>query len=706
MAADLRGDRTRTAPDAAQTCTFIEALDPDRTIWQLGAYFGRTWGWAGFYGPSRRAQAQEWIAGRYRAGAGVWLLLGDVSAPHAHGLAPSSIVGVRFIAATAGSSVDLLSPWAGDPLTVYQDQTGQFVGIWKLPRAIAQEDEAEECGKAAARCCVGRLSASPLLRVAPLPGDFRAAGGGRGSIVRMPLHGRTATPLVPALPVLAQEGYAATALALPSAERTVIEDQDRWLAHSISEALESQKITGGRIVGMTRGPLVTVCDYEPARSEKSARVVKSSNDVARLIKAASVIAREDTARGVVCFDVSNERRDIVHLRGVQASAEWGSAKRSMALPYILGVTSAGEPLIIDFAKAPHVLKAGSTGSGKSTGMNSGIVSLLEARGPDKLRVILIDPKRVELSIYGRHKQAPSDIPHLLAPIANDATKAAAALEWALGEMLRRYELLEEEGVSNVAEYNEQLAEFRAAGDSGVPDDMPRILIVIDEYAMLLQQAERRVKDVVRRLSAEARAAGIHILLATQHPSAKMMSGDLRTNFPVAVTYRMAKNEGSIVATGSTIARRLLGDGDGLLDRGDGFERIHAPYISKAEIRERLAPVRALGEPVFAFDYTGARPVRPSDAGSGYDDSGPVFDAGSGDFTPEEENEHGVKESPRGAAMSELCKIMPRGQQMRRADVWREMKACGHSKGTMDRASDDMGIDKVDGKGNDQLWTRP
>jgi hypothetical protein len=688
-------------PDARASVAFIQRLDPERPMWVLGARINGAWSVQTFFGPQRETRAENFIADRYRCGEQTWMMLGDVFRPiSGQHISESAVSSTRFLAASS----DHPEAWkrARSPAAVYLDAAGKTIAVWRLQAPKGQALMHEASAQLAAHLA-GAHAVEALPNYIPLPANLRPAAVG-GRIIRMPVSGQedysSAYVDVTSSPVDGGAG-----LALPGADRTVIGEQDRWLAHSISEALESQKITGGRIVGMTRGPLVTVCDYEPARSEKSARVVKSSNDVARLIKATSVIAREDTARGVVCFDVSNEKRDIVHLHGVQASSEWESAKRTMALPYILGVTSAGEPLIIDFAKAPHILKAGSTGSGKSTGMNSGIVSLMEARGTDKLRVILIDPKRVELAVYGKHKQAPSDIPHLLAPIANDATKAATALEWALVEMNQRYELFGEEGVSNISEYNEQLAEFRAAGDADVPDDMPRILIVIDEYAMLLQQAERRVKDVVRRLSAEARASGIHLLLATQHPSAKMMSGELRTNFPVAVTYRMAKNEGSIVATGSTIARRLLGDGDGLLDRGDGFERIHAPYISKAETRERLAAVRSLGDPVFAFSYDGARPVKASDAGSGYDDSGPVFDAGSGDFTPEEENEDGAKDSPRALAMMELCKIMPKGKQMRRADVWREMNSRGHSKGTMDRAARDMGVDMMDGKGNDQLWTR-
>lgn len=688
----------RKAPSARASIEFMRQIDPDRIYWVLGASVRGAWRIETFYGATRDAQAERWIAERYAEGGEAWLVLGDVRAPvFGHGVAVEDIAGYRFIAATSSAFETFTSLQSGEPFTVWRSASIGAIALWKLSAAVTSDDAAYASGLRASACCVGRRQAVAQLYYVPLPRDMSPVGVG-GSMARMPRETRGGA--CEGLPTESARMLGAA----PGAARAVISESDSWLAHSIAEALESQKITGGRIVGMTRGPLVTVCDYEPARSEKSARVVKSSNDVARLIKAASVIAREDTARGVVCFDVSNAKRDIVHLRDVQASPEWATAKRAMALPYLLGVTSAGAPLCIDFAKAPHVLKAGSTGSGKSTGMNSGIVSLLEARGPDELRVILIDPKRVELSIYGRHKQAPSDIPHLLAPIANDATKAAAALEWALGEMLRRYELLEDEGVSNVAEYNEQLAEFRVGGAVDVPGDMYRILIVIDEYAMLLQQAERRVKDVVRRLSAEARAAGIHILLATQHPSAKMMSGDLRTNFPVAITYRMAKNEGSIVATGSTIARQLLGDGDGLLDRGDGFERIHAPFISKAEIRERLAPIRALGEPVFAFDYIGARPVRPSDAGSGYGDEEPVFDAGSGDFTPEDENDVETKESPRGAAMAELCKIMPKGVQMRRADIWREMRLGDHSKDTMDRAAKDMGIEMIDGP-NGKLWTR-
>lgn len=696
-----RAATRRALPSSGSTVEFLRQIAGDRDYWVLGASVGGEWSLETFHGGAREALAERWIAARYAEGLEVWLVLGDVRRPvYGAGLDVGDIVGYRYFACSSAAPDAFTTPQARGPFCVWRSLSGA-VALWKFPSPVSHERAAYESGVRASDCCIGKLTATAQLYYIPLPRDMVPVGVG-GSMVRMPRD----TPAGAYVGLAAAPGAQPGQYAPVAADHAVVAEADKYLAYQVTEALEAQKITGGRIVGVTRGPLVTVVDYEPARSEKSKKVLDTSRDVARLIKSASVITREDTERGVICFDVSNAQRETVRLSDVQTSPEWEEAKRRMALPYILGVTSAGVPLIVDFAQAPHMLKAGSTGSGKSTGMNSGIVSLLEARGPDKLRVILIDPKRVELSVYGRHKQAPTDIPHLLAPIANDATKAATALEWALVEMNRRYDLFGDEGVSNVDEYNELLAEQRAAGEAGVPDDVYRILIVVDEYAMLLQQAERRVKDVVRSLSAQARASGIYILLATQHPSAKMMSGELRTNFPYAVTYRMAKHEGSVVATGSGIACRLLGNGDALLDRGFGFERIHAPYVSKSEIRERLSSIRALGEPEFAFDYANARPVKASDAGSGYDDSGPVFDAGSGEFTPDEENEDRAKDSPRGAAIAELCKIMPRGVQMRRADVWREMKARGCSKGTFDRASEDLGIDKVDGKGNDQLWTRP
>ena len=304
----------RRAPNAAATVEFIKSLDPERALWVLCAFVNGVWTIETFSGPSRSLLAERWISRRYADGGGVWLVLADAKRPiSGQVVIADDLSGYRLIAATSIHADTFTTAQARRPLSAWIAHDGAAIAVWKLPAPVAMEEALRLSALAASDCCVGRNSARAQLYYLPLPRDMSPTGIG-GSIVRMPKDVPAGDYLGIATSAPAQGGYAPE-----GAAARPISDGDSWLAYSLSEALESQGVTGGKVVGMTRGPVVTVCDYEPDRRAKSASILKVANDVARLIKSASVIARPDHARGVICFDVVNKKRDVVSYEGLVAS---------------------------------------------------------------------------------------------------------------------------------------------------------------------------------------------------------------------------------------------------------------------------------------------------------------------------------------------------------------------------------------------------
>jgi hypothetical protein len=581
----------KNKPVASASRSFLERLDPDREHWVLGAMNPAPhpgWRWRTFSGPMRGPLAERWIAARYIEGVEVWLVLGDVGAPvDGHEVPTGAVTASRFVAAVSHQEETFLARAAGNPLTVFKDDGGRYTAVWKLPEPVGQTEAVRLSGRIAAACCFQNLRAWPQLHYIPLPGDIKPSGL-RGSVVRMPIHGRA--------PV---EHDAPLFLAVPSQEQVALSsappltEENAFLARKLEESISKFGVAG-RVTNVKSGPVVTVCDFEKEHTTKVATVVATADDVAMLMKSKSVIARPDTGRGVVCFDVANTTRKTVFLRDMLASQEWREAAEKVSLPLSIGVGVDGTPRFADLAGMPHLLVAGSTGSGKSVALNAMLLSLLTRYGPTELRLVLIDPKRVELTTY-------SGVPHLLAPVADTVAKAVAALDWAVVEMEQRYELLAAAGVKNITRFN---AKAMAP--------LPWIVVVIDEYATLMHQAQKKVGDAISRLSAEARAAGIHLILATQHPSAKTITGPIKANIPVRLVFRTAQRESSQAAIGSSDATKLLGMGDGFLWLDGELERIHGAFADDDEVEQFVDARRKLGSPVYALTFESVAPVEMID----------------------------------------------------------------------------------------------
>ncbi len=373
----------------------------------------------------------------------------------------------------------------------------------------------------------------------------------------------------------------------------------------------------GRIAEVRPGPVVTLFELEPAPGTKSSRVIALAEDIARSMSATSARVAVVPGRNAIGIELPNQDRETVYLRDLLASK---SFKRSRyALPLALGETIGGDPTIADLAKMPHLLIAGTTGSGKSVGINAMILSLLYKLTPEECRFIMIDPKMLELSIY-------EGIPHLLAPVVIDPQKAVAALKWVVREMESRYEVMAKMGVRNIAGFNKKAKEARDSGEvftrpvqtgydsnSGEPiweneiidmSHMPHIVVVIDEMADLMIVAGKEIEALVQRLAQMARAAGIHLITATQRPSVDVITGTIKANFPTRISYMVTTKIDSRTILGEQGAEQLLGMGDLLYQASGGkLQRVHGPFVSDEEVEEVVSYLKDIGEPDYVEGIT-------------------------------------------------------------------------------------------------------
>ncbi|MBB3892687.1 S-DNA-T family DNA segregation ATPase FtsK/SpoIIIE [Phenylobacterium haematophilum] len=372
----------------------------------------------------------------------------------------------------------------------------------------------------------------------------------------------------------------------------------------------------GTIDQIRPGPVVTLYELVPAAGVKSARVVALADDIARSMSVAACRVSVVPGRNAIGIELPNARRETVYLRDLLASAEY--ERSTQALPMALGENIGGEPYIADLSKMPHLLIAGTTGSGKSVGVNAMILSILYRLPPDQCRFIMIDPKMLELSVY-------DGIPHLLAPVVTDPKKAIVALKWTVREMEDRYRLMSKIGVRNVASYNERAKEAAAKGehfertvqtgfdDSGRPiyeseridpKPMPYLVVVIDEVADLMLVAGKDVEGAVQRLAQMARAAGIHLVMATQRPSVDVITGTIKANFPTRISFQVTSKIDSRTILGEQGAEQLLGQGDMLYMAGGGrITRLHGPFVSDGEVEAVAKFLRDQGEPQYLEDVT-------------------------------------------------------------------------------------------------------
>jgi S-DNA-T family DNA segregation ATPase FtsK/SpoIIIE len=357
------------------------------------------------------------------------------------------------------------------------------------------------------------------------------------------------------------------------------------------------------------GPVVTLYELVPAPGVKHGRVVALSDDIARSMSARACRISVVPNRNAIGIELPNLKRETVYLRDLLASSEYG--KPSHLLPLALGETIGGEPYVADLARMPHLLIAGTTGSGKSVGVNAMILSILYRLSPAECRFIMIDPKMLELSVY-------DGIPHLLAPVVTDPKKAVVALKWTVREMEDRYRRMSKLGVRNVASYNERAIEAQKKGehfertvqtgfdDQGRPvyesekirpEPMPYLVVVMDEMADLMLVAGKDVEGAVQRLAQMARAAGIHLIMATQRPSVDVITGTIKANFPTRISFQVTSKIDSRTILGEQGAEQLLGQGDMLYMAGGGrITRLHGPFVTDGEVEEVCKHLRSQAEP--------------------------------------------------------------------------------------------------------------
>ena len=397
-------------------------------------------------------------------------------------------------------------------------------------------------------------------------------------------------------------------------EITVDSDALRQMAAQIEQTLADFRVEGS-IVEICPGPVITMFEFSPAPGVKISKIANLSDDLAMALAARSVrIVAPIPGKGVVGIEVPNPSREMVYLKEIIADEAFLDNKK-MTLPMALGKNTEGGPVIADLAKMPHLLVAGATGAGKSVAVNTMICSLLYKHTPDDVRMIMVDPKMLEFSIY-------ADIPHLLLPVVTDPKQATVALNWTVQEMERRYQALADMGVRNIDGYNHKVEKITKQAEldqlnglevsesltqlgidhNGEPTHrhLPYIVVIIDEFADLMMTASKDVETAVARLAQKARAAGIHLILATQRPSTDVITGLIKANFPTRLALRVTSKTDSRVVLDSNGAENLLGNGDMLfVPPGTSFlQRTHGAYVSETEIDKIVAFLKDQGEPLY------------------------------------------------------------------------------------------------------------
>jgi len=352
----------------------------------------------------------------------------------------------------------------------------------------------------------------------------------------------------------------------------------------------------GEIKGAHPGPVVTLYEFEPARGTKSSRIIGLADDIARSMSAISVRVAVVPGRNVIGIELPNPRRDKVFLRDlIEAEAFRLCAAK---LPLVLGKSIGGAPVVADLARMPHLLVAGTTGAGKSVGINAMILSLLYRLSPEQCRFLMIDPKMLELSVY-------NGIPHLLCPVVTDPHKAVAALNWVVREMEERYARMAKVGVRNIDAFNARTRTLKPS--QGVANDtapLPFIVVVVDEFADLMLVAGKEIEAAVQRLAQMARAAGIHLIMATQRPSVDVITGTIKANFPSRISFKVASKFDSRTILNDQGAEQLLGQGDMLLSGGaDRLMRVHGPFVSDEEVEGIAAHLRGAATPCYIAGIT-------------------------------------------------------------------------------------------------------
>ncbi len=454
-----------------------------------------------------------------------------------------------------------------------------------------------------------------------------------------------APPLVPrrtkapSRPRKSSDGYVLPSLELLAAQKarersTLSSEAIQENATALESVLQDFGVRG-EIINARPGPVVTLYELEPAPGIKSSRVIGLADDIARSMSALSARVAVVSGRNAIGIELPNPTREKVYLRELLASNDYNET--GAKLPLCLGKTIGGEPVIVDLARMPHLLIAGTTGSGKSVAINTMILSLLYRLKPDQCRLIMVDPKMLELSVYDA-------IPHLLTPVVTDPKKAVVALKWAVREMEERYKKMSKLGVRNIDGYNTRVAEAKAKGErltrtvhTGYDKEtgeaiyeeealdlepLPFIVVIVDEMADLMMVAGKDIEGAVQRLAQMARAAGLHVILATQRPSVDVITGTIKANFPTRISFQVTSKIDSRTILGEQGAEQLLGQGDMLYMAGGGrISRVHGPFVSDDEVEKVVRHLKSQGQPQYLEAVTAAEDEVD-------EDGNPVFDATS------------------------------------------------------------------------------
>ena len=432
----------------------------------------------------------------------------------------------------------------------------------------------------------------------------------------IPQSNRAKSEAQPTLFAESSADYEAPALNLLANPTTIVRQQlsDEALeenARMLENVLDDYGVKG-EIVSVRPGPVVTMYELEPAPGLKASRVVGLADDIARSMSALAARVSTVPGRTVIGIELPNDHRETVLLREILSARDYGDGKHG--LPLALGKDISGSPEVADLAKMPHLLIAGTTGSGKSVAINTMILSLLYKLSPDECRMIMIDPKMLELSVY-------DGIPHLLSPVVTDPRKAVVALKWVVGEMEERYRKMSKMGVRNISGYNSRVADALSKGEdfertvqtgfddntgepifeteTFAPEKMPYIVVVVDEMADLMMVAGKEIEACIQRLAQMARASGIHLIMATQRPSVDVITGTIKANFPTRISFQVTSKIDSRTILGEMGAEQLLGMGDMLYMAGGGrVTRIHAPFVSDEEVEVIVNHLKTFGPPEY------------------------------------------------------------------------------------------------------------
>jgi S-DNA-T family DNA segregation ATPase FtsK/SpoIIIE len=448
---------------------------------------------------------------------------------------------------------------------------------------------------------------------------------------------RAAAPKTPAR--RSGSGFALPSLnfltAQKASERSTLSKEELEANSTALESVLGDFGVRGEIINARPGPVVTLYELEPAPGIKSSRVIGLADDIARSMSAVSARVAVVSGRNAIGIELPNPNREKVYLRELLSAKDYN--EHAAKLPLCLGKTIGGESVIVDLARMPHLLIAGTTGSGKSVAINTMILSLVYRLTPEQCRLIMVDPKMLELSVY-------DGIPHLLTPVVTDPKKAVVALKWAVREMEGRYKMMSKLGVRNVDGYNARLAEAKAKGETLTRtvhtgynketgqaiyekeelnlEPLPFIVVIVDEMADLMMVAGKDIEGAIQRLAQMARAAGIHVILATQRPSVDVITGTIKANFPTRISFQVTSKIDSRTILGEQGAEQLLGQGDMLYMAGGGrISRVHGPFVSDDEVEKVVRHLKSQGQPEYLEEVVAEEPELSEDGGAVFDSTG-------------------------------------------------------------------------------------